>query len=92
MNKAFLYICTLIALFITLSGLASIRNTSELVSHILFLPVTFYLLIAAASQMTQPSKPIAAQLSTHTMTVFSILFLLFVVIIAKVVSILMMPV
>lgn len=92
MNNAFLYICTLTALFITVSGITAAQHPSQLAFHILFFPVTFYLLIAAASQLSNPHKAIAAPLTTHITTAMSLVFILLIIIVAKVISILMTPV
>lgn len=92
MNKAFLYLCTLIAIFITLSGFTSARHASQLIFHILFLPITFYLFLATVLQIRNPRKTIAAPLTAYTLTVVGICFLLLVIIAAKMLSIFMMPV
>jgi 4-hydroxybenzoate polyprenyltransferase len=92
MNKAFLYLCTLIALFITISGLVLVRHASELIFHLLFAPVTVYLLIATASQIINPRKTVSVSLTANNMAVVGIFFLMFVIIAAKLVSILKVPV
>lgn len=92
MNKAFLYVCTLIALFISISGVASVRSALGLVFPILFFPVTGYLLYATISQIRNPRKTAAVSLTAHPVAMVVIFFLLFVVIFAKMISIFMMPV
>ncbi len=48
--KLFLIYCTLLAVFISVSGLVNLRSTSELPVHLVFLPVPIYLISTLAKQ------------------------------------------
>ena len=51
MSKLFLGLCTLLAGFITVSGLASVKTLSDLPVHLAFLPITLYLVFTSINQI-----------------------------------------
>ena len=90
MNKAFIYLCTVIALFVSLSGMTSIRRPSDAFVHLLFLPVTIYLCSTSLSYILHPKRTNATpSFNNHTTILSGIMILLLIVIIAKVISILL---
>ena len=87
MNKVFIYLCTVIALFVSVSGMASIRRVSDILVHLLFLPVTLYLCTTSLRSIFHPKRTQTPFLTSHTTILSGLLILLVIVIIAKIISI-----
>jgi len=70
MNKIFTYICTLLAVFITISGLLSLKSLAELPFQLIFLPITIYLIIASFNHSADHSS------SKTPIVIFGLIFIL----------------
>ena len=86
MNKPLLYISTLIAVFISMSGFFSIKQVSDLIPHLLFLPIPLSLIASSISTTRQKTMtPVSS--TVHPMVIASILLFLFTIVGAKFVGI-----
>lgn len=56
MSKLFVLFCTLLALFISVSGFAGAQNLNDFLPHIFFLPVTIYLVSSSVWIIFHPKE------------------------------------
>ncbi|MBI5126899.1 SH3 domain-containing protein [Candidatus Roizmanbacteria bacterium] len=79
-KKVLFYYCFLTALFISISGILSSQNTLQLLSQLIFLPVTLYfsysILVQLIDKKESPIKDNKVNMSALIVTVVLFLFLL----------------
>lgn len=77
MSKLFLFFCTLLSLFISVSGFITLSHPTQLPLHIAFLPITFYLIYTSLQHLSHPQllpevrlsqKAVALGVLTFTLT------------------------
>ncbi|KKP72163.1 MAG: hypothetical protein UR68_C0020G0018 [Candidatus Roizmanbacteria bacterium GW2011_GWA2_35_19] len=88
MKKFLFYYCLIIALFISISGILSSQNTSQLLLQLVFLPVTIYFCYAALVQFIDKKASLFPSSSTNITAIIitTVFFLLLFFISIKSVS------
>lgn len=81
MKKILFYYCLLLALFISISGIISSKNTSSLLFQLFFMPITIYFIYSVLIQFfDKKTKPIiSSTINRGTLFITIVLFLFLVV-------------
>ena len=69
-----LYWCTLVALFLSLSGFLTVKTTQGIVFQFLFLPITLYFLFSAFRNLKSRTLDVNLSGRTTSIVVFVIIF------------------
>ena len=69
-----LYWCTLVALFLSLSGFLTVKNTEGIVFQLLFLPITLYFLFSVFRNLKSRTLDVNLSGRTTSIVVFVIIF------------------
>lgn len=59
--RIFLFYCTLVATFLSISGFLNARSNFELITQAFFLPVTLYFIIASISSITKGEEEVTLE-------------------------------
>lgn len=74
-NRLFLYFCTLLSVLVSLSGFLSIKTINDLPFHLLFLPITLYLVITSFKSPSHLFIPSHKKSLAFFLSVFVILLI-----------------
>ncbi len=69
-RKILFYYCFLISLFISISGILSTQNTSQLLFQLIFLPVTLYFSYSVLVQVIDKKDTVTKDKKTNGFAVF----------------------
>lgn len=86
MSKAstlLLYYCTLIALFLSVSGFLTARTTESLIFQVMFLPITLYFLIGVFRNLKSKTLDVILSGRSTAIAVFIIIFTILLALAAK---------